>query len=69
MNISNRKVYVIPEVRIVEVCQENLMNNPTSWDDGWGNKNTIIEGNPGGGSDPYAAKWHGFNAWDDDIKY
>ena len=69
MNISNRKVYVIPEVRIVEVCQENLMNNPTSWDDGWGNKNTIIEGPPDEGSDPYAAKWHGFNAWDDDIKY
>ena len=69
MNISNRKVYVIPEVRIVKVCQENLMTNPTSWSDGWGNKNTIIEGNPGGGSDPYAAKWHGFNAWDDDIKY
>ena len=69
MNISNRKGYVIPEVRIVEVCQENLMNNPTSWSDGWGNKNTIIEGNPGGGSNPYAAKWHGFNAWDDDIKY
>lgn len=71
--MSKRKVYVVPEVRIVEVCQENLMNNPTSWDDGWGNKNTIIEGNPGGGSDPnpdpYAAKWHGFNAWDDDIKY
>lgn len=67
--MSKRKVYVVPEVRIVEVCQENLMNNPTSWDDGWGNKNTIIEGNPGEGSDPYAAKWHGFNAWDDDIKY
>lgn len=45
------------------------MNNPTSWDDGWGNKNTIIEGTPDEGSDPYAAKWHGFNAWDDDIKY
>ena len=69
MNISNRKVYVIPEVRIVEVWQENLMNNPTSWDDGWGNKNTIIEGTPDEGSDPYAAKWHDFNAWDDDIKY
>ena len=68
MNISKRKVYVVPEVRIVEVCQENLMNNPTSWDDGWGNKNTIIEGNPDEGSAPYA-KWHGFNAWDDDIKY
>ena len=75
--MSKRKVYVVPEVRIVEVCLENLMNNPTSWSDGWGNKNTIIEGNPGGGSDPnpnpnpdpYAAKWHGFNAWDDDIKY
>ena len=69
MNISKREVYVVPEVRIVEVCQENLMNNPTSWDDGWGNKNTIIEGTPDEGSDPYAAKWHGFNAWDDDIKY
>ena len=67
MNISNRKVYVIPEVRIVEVWQENLMNNPTSWDDGSGNKNTIIEGNPGEGNN--YAKWHGFNAWDDDIKY
>lgn len=71
--MSKRKVYVVPEVRIVEVCQENLMNNPTSWDDGWGNKNTIIEGTPDEGSDPnpdpYAAKWHGFNAWDDDIKY
>lgn len=65
--MSKRKVYVVPEVRIVEVCQENLMNNPTSWDDGWGNKNTIIEGNPGEESN--YAKWHGFNAWDDDIKY
>ena len=57
MNISNRKVYVIPEVRIVEVWQENLMNNPTSWDDGWGNKNTIIEGNPDDESDNYA-EWY-----------
>ena len=63
--MSKRKVYVVPEVRIVEVCQENLMNNPTSWDDGWGNKNTIIEGNPGEESN--YAKWHGFNAWEDDI--
>lgn len=67
MNISKRKVYVVPEVRIVEVCQENLMNNPTSWNDGWGNKNTIIEGTPDEGNN--YAKWHGFNAWDDDIKY
>ena len=57
MNISKRKVYVVPEVRIVEVCQENLMNNPTSWDDGWGNKNTIIEGNPEDESDNYA-EWY-----------
>ena len=73
--MSKRKVYVVPEVRIVEVCQENLMNNPTSWNDGTDTK-PIIEGNPGGGSDPHPnpnpdpyAKWHGFNAWDDDIKY
>ena len=66
--MSKRKVYVVPEVRIVEVCQENLMNNPTSWNDGTDTK-SIIEGNPDEGSAPYAAKWHGFNAWDDDIKY
>ena len=60
--------YVVPEVRIVEVCQENLMNNPTSWDDGSGNRKPIVEGNPGEGSDNYA-KWHGFNVWEDDIKY
>ena len=75
MNISNRKVYVIPEVRIVEVCQENLMQDLSKWNPGSGPNQSIIEGNPGGGSDPnpkpdpYAAKWHGFNAWDDDIKY
>lgn len=75
MNMNKRKVYVVPEVRIVEVCQENLMNNPTSWDDGSGNKQPIVEGNPDaftlnpdGGSDNYA-KWHGFNVWEDDIKY
>ena len=51
MNMNKRKVYVVPEVRIVEVCQENLMNNPTSWDDGSGNKKPIVEGNPGDGSD------------------
>ena len=68
MNISKRKVYVVPEVRIVEVCQENLMDNLGSWDDGSGNRNPIIEGTPDEGSDNYA-KWHGFNAWDDDIKY
>ena len=64
--MSNRKVYVVPEVRIVEVCQENLMNNPGSWDDGSGNRNPIIEGTPDEGSDNYA-KWHDFNAWEDDI--
>ena len=42
------------------------MGNPTSWDTGNG-KMPIVEGNPDEGSDPYA-KWHGFNAWDDDIK-
>jgi len=68
MNISKRKVYVVPEVRFVEVCQENLMNNPGSWSDGWGNREPIVEGNPDEGSDNYA-KWHGFNAWEDDIKY
>lgn len=52
MNISNRKVYVIPEVRIVKVCQENLMTNPTSWNPGSGPNKSIIEGNPGGKSDP-----------------
>ena len=67
MNISNRKVYVVPEVRIVNVCQENLMQEFTSWNDGTDTK-PIIEGNPDEGSAPYA-KWHGFNAWDDDIKY
>ena len=52
MNISNRKVYVIPEVRIVKVCQENLMTNPASWNPGSGPNQLIIEGNPGGESDP-----------------
>ena len=52
MNISNRKVYVVPEVRIVKVCQENLMTNPTSWNPGSGPNQLIIEGNPGGESDP-----------------
>lgn len=55
--MSKRKVYVVPEVRIVEVCQENLMNNPTSWDDGSGNRNPIIEDNPGDESDNYA-EWY-----------
>ena len=54
--MSKRKVYVVPEVRIVEVCQENLMNNPTSWDDGSGNRMQIIDGNPDPDPepDPYA---------------
>ena len=67
MNISKRKVYVVPEVRIVKVCQENLMTNPTSWNPGSGSNRSIIEGKPAEGSDPYAAKWHGFNAWEDDM--
>lgn len=56
MNISKRKVYVIPEVRIVKVCQENLMGNLGSWDDGSGNRMQIIDGNPvpDPESDPYA---------------
>lgn len=45
------------------------MNNPTSWDDGSGYKQPIVEGNPDNGSDNYYAKWHGFNVWEDDIKY
>lgn len=66
--MNKRKVYVVPKVRIVEVCQENLMNNPTSWDDGSGNRMPIVEGNPDDESDNYA-KWHSFNVWEDDIKY
>lgn len=42
------------------------MTNPASWSDGWGNRKPIIEGKPDEGSDPYA-KWHDFNAWEDDI--
>ena len=57
MNISKRKVYVVPEVRIVEVCQENLMDNPASWSDGWGNREPIVEGNPDEESDNYA-EWY-----------
>ena len=57
MNISNRKVYVVPEVRIVEVCQENLMNNPASWNPGSGPNRSIIEGNPDEESDNYA-EWY-----------
>ena len=53
MNISKRKVYVVPEVRIVKVCQENLMTNPTSWNPGSGPNKLIIEGNPGGENDNY----------------
>ena len=44
------------------------MNDPTSWNPGSGPNQSIIEGNPDEGSDNYA-KWHGFNVWDDDIKY
>lgn len=66
--MSKRKVYVVPEVRIVEVCQENLMNI-SKWNSGSGPDQSIIEGNPDEDSDNNYAKWHGFNAWDDDIKY
>ena len=52
MHISKRKVYVVPEVRIVKVCQENLMTNPTSWNPGSGSNQLIIEGNPNDESDP-----------------
>ena len=55
--MSKRKVYVVPEVRIVEVCQENLMNNPTSWNPGSGHNQLIIEDNPGDESDNYA-EWY-----------
>lgn len=44
------------------------MQDLSKWNPGSGPNQSIIEGNPGEGSDPYA-KWHGFNAWDDDIKY
>ena len=57
MNISKRKVYVVPEVRIVKVCQENLMTNPTSWNPGSGPNRSIIEGNPDEESDNYA-EWY-----------
>lgn len=44
------------------------MNNPGSWNTGSGPNLPIIPGTPDEGSDNYA-KWHGFNAWEDDIKY
>ena len=54
--MSKRKVYVVPEVRIVEVCQENLMLEFSSWNDGTDTK-PIIEGNPDEESDNYA-EWY-----------
>lgn len=46
------------------------MNNPGSWNTGSGSNLPIIGGNPDDGSDPSPyAKWHGFNVWEDDIKY
>ena len=68
MNISKRKVYIVPEARIVEVCQENLMTNPTSWNDGSGNKKPIVEGNPDEESDNMP-NGIDYNVWEDDIKY
>lgn len=56
MNISKRKVYVVPEVRIVKVCQENLMQKFSSWNDGT-DTNSIIEGNPDDESDNNT-KWY-----------
>lgn len=41
------------------------MGNPMSWNPGSGPNQSIVEGNPEE-SDPYA-KWHDFNAWEDDI--
>ena len=67
MNISKRKVYIVPELRIVKVCQENLMNNPASWNPGSGSTQSIIEGNPDEESN--YAKGHGCNMWEDDIEY
>lgn len=55
MNMNKRKVYIVPEVRIVEVCQENLMNH-TSWNDGTNTK-PIVEGNPDEESDNNA-EWY-----------
>lgn len=69
MNMNKRKVYVVPEVRIVEVCQENLMQDLSKWNPGSGPDLPIIPGNPGEESDNNYAKWHGFNVWEDDIKY
>ena len=57
MNISKRKVYVVPEVRIVEVCQENLMQDLSKWNPGSGPNQSIIEGNPDDESDNYA-EWY-----------
>ena len=55
--MSKRKGYVVPEVRIVEVCQENLMGNPASWNPGSGPNQSIIEGNPDDESDNNT-KWY-----------
>lgn len=41
--------------------------NLTSWNPGSGPNQSIIEGNPDEDSDKNYAKWHGFNAWEDDI--
>lgn len=44
------------------------MQEPSKWNTGSGSDLPIIPGTPDEESDNYA-KWHGFNAWDDDIKY
>ena len=57
MNISKRKVYVVAEVSIVEVCQENLMQDLSKWNTGSGSDLPITEGNPDDESDNYA-EWY-----------
>ncbi len=44
------------------------MQDLSKWNPGSGPDLPIIPGNPGEESSPYA-KWHGFNVWEDDIKY
>lgn len=59
-----KEKYIRPEIEIIEVCSEGIMQDPVSWEVGDKKEGEIIEGNPPASAKEYPGGNN--NLWEDD---
>lgn len=62
--MGDKEKYIRPEIEIIEVCSEGVMQEPVSWGVDDKKEGDIIEGNPPTNTKEYPEGSH--SLWEDD---